>query len=152
MNIDELLNLMDETLEEAAVLPFTGGRRMVDVDKVRDIMDDIRRNLPAQIRQAKAIVSDRNDIIDTANKEAETMVQRAEARSRALVDEQEIVKQAQKKASEILSAAQQQARDTRTTVVEYCENVLKTTEDRLVKSASEVKNVRSTLRQKPNAK
>ena len=31
MNIDELLDVMDETLEEAVNLPFTGGKRMVDV-------------------------------------------------------------------------------------------------------------------------
>ena len=28
MNIDELLDVMDETLEEAGNLPFTGGKRM----------------------------------------------------------------------------------------------------------------------------
>ena len=55
MNIDELLDVMDETLEEAVNLPFTGGKRMVDVEKVRDIIDDIRLNMPAEIRQAKAI-------------------------------------------------------------------------------------------------
>ena len=32
--------------------------RMVDVEKVRDIIDDIRLNMPAEIRQAKAIVQD----------------------------------------------------------------------------------------------
>ena len=62
MNIDELLDVMDETLEEAVNLPFTGGKRMVDVEKVRDIIDDIRLNMPAEIRQAKAIVQDRAEI------------------------------------------------------------------------------------------
>ena len=41
MNIDELLDVMDETLEEAVNLPFTGGKRMVDVEKVRDIIDEL---------------------------------------------------------------------------------------------------------------
>ena len=71
MNIDELLDVMDETLEEAVNLPFTGGKRMVDVEKVRDIIDDIRLNMPAEIRQAKAIVQDRADIVESAKKEAE---------------------------------------------------------------------------------
>ena len=68
MNIDELLDVMDETLEEAVNLPFTGGKRMVDVEKVRDIIDDIRLNMPAEIRQAKAIVQDRADIVESAKK------------------------------------------------------------------------------------
>ena len=37
MNIEELLDLLEETLEDAATLPFTGGKRMVDVDKVRAV-------------------------------------------------------------------------------------------------------------------
>ena len=105
MNIDELLDVMDETLEEAVNLPFTGGKRMVDVEKVRDIIDDIRLNMPAEIRQAKAIVQDRADIVESAKKEAEAIVKRAEDRARAMVAQEAIVKAAQQKATEILTSA-----------------------------------------------
>ena len=98
MTIDELLDIMDETLEEATTLPFTGGKRMVDVEKVRDIIDDIRLNMPAEIRQAKAIVQDRADIVESAKKEAEAIVKRAEDRARAMVAQEAIVKAAQQKA------------------------------------------------------
>lgn len=148
MNIDDLLDLMDETLEEAFNLPFTGGKRMVDVDKVRDIIDDIRLNMPTEIRQAKAIVQDRADIVATARKEAETIVKRAEDRARALIGEQEIVKAAQQRATEIVSGAQSHARETRSTVTEYCENMLRKTEEQLAKSTVEVKTLRSNIRQK----
>ena len=109
MNIDELLDVMDETLEEAVNLPFTGGKRMVDVEKVRDIIDDIRLNMPAEIRQAKAIVQDRADIVESAKKEAEAIVKRAEDRARAMVAQEAIVKAAQQKATEILTSAQSRA-------------------------------------------
>ncbi len=66
MNIDELLDLMDETLEEAFNVPFSNGKRVVDIDKLRDIIDDIRLNMPTEIRQAKAIVNDRADIVSNA--------------------------------------------------------------------------------------
>ena len=146
MNMEELLDLLEETLEDAATLPFTGGKRMVDVDKVRDIVDDIRMNMPQEIRQAKAIVSDRADIVATAKREAEEIVKRAEDRARLLVQEEEIVKQAQQRAAEILTTTQQQAREMRGTVTDYCENMLRHTEEVLAKGATEVKNVRSTLR------
>ena len=107
MNVDELLDLLDETLEESTNLPFTGGKRMVDVDKVRDIIDDVRLNMPAEIKQAKAIVNDRAEIVAGARREAEGIIKKAEDRARALVDQQEIVRQAQQKAAEMLSAAQQ---------------------------------------------
>ena len=148
MNVDELLDLLDETLEESTNLPFTGGKRMVDVDKVRDIIDDVRLNMPAEIKQAKAIVNDRAEIVAGARREAEGIIKKAEDRARALVDQQEIVRQAQQKAAEMLSAAQQQRREMRTTFTEYCENMLRQTEEILARSAAEVKNVRGALRQK----
>ena len=148
MNVDELLDLLDETLEESTNLPFTGGKRMVDVDKVRDIIDDIRLNMPAEIKQAKAIVNDRAEIMAGARREAEGIIKKAEDRARIMVDQQEIVRQAQQKAAELLSAAQQQSREMRTTITDYCENMLRQTEESLARSAAEVKNVRGALRQK----
>ena len=148
MNVDELLDLLDETLEESTNLPFTGGKRMVDVDKVRDIIDDVRLNMPAEIKQAKAIVNDRAELVAGARREAEGIIKKAEDRARALVDQQEIVRQAQQKAAEMLSAAQQQSREMRTTITDYCENMLRQTEEILARSAAEVKNVRGALRQK----
>ena len=120
---------------------------MVDVEKVRDIIDDIRLNMPAEIRQAKAIVQDRADIVESAKKEAEAIVKRAEDRARAMVAQEAIVKAAQQKATEILTSAQSQSREMRTTVTNYCENMLRHTEEQLAKSMTEVKTVRSTLRQ-----
>ena len=85
MTIDELLDVMDDTLEEATNLPFTGGKRVVDVEKVREIIDDIRLNMPAEIRQAKNVVRDRNNILETAKLEASAIVKQAEERARTLV-------------------------------------------------------------------
>lgn len=147
MNMDELLDLMDETLEESPSLPLTGGKRMVDVDKIRDIIDDVRLAMPTEIKQAKAIVNDRADIVAAARREAEAIIKKAEDRVRALVDQEEIVKIAQQRAAELLGASQQQAREMRTTITDYCENMLRQTEESLARGAAEVKNVRQTLRQ-----
>lgn len=150
MNIDELLNEMEETLEEAMNLPFTGGKRMVDVDRVRDLIDDIRLNLPAEIKQAKAIVQDRADIVSGAKREAEAIVKKAEDRARILVSESEIVKASQQKAAEIMTNTQQQAREMRKSATDYCENLLRQTEEQLLRSTADVKTVRLNLRK--NAK
>lgn len=147
MNVDELLDLMEEVLEEGTGVPFSGGKRMVDVDKARDIIDEVRQNLPMEVRQAKAIVNDRADIIADARREAEALVRKAEDRVRVMVSEQEIVKAAQQRAAELLNTAQGQARDMRLTVTEYCENMLRSTEEQMTRSAAEIKTLRANLRQ-----
>ena len=128
MNVNELLDTIEDTLEESAGMPLSGGKRIVDVEQIRDYLDEIRQNLPVELRQAQSIVSDR---------------------ARILVSEAEIVKAAQQRASEIVSAAQTEARTVRQTVTDYCDNMLKTTEETMAENAAQVRNVRANLRQTP---
>ena len=60
------------------------------------------------------------------------------------------MKAAQQRAGEITTAAQNEARTLRQTVTDYCDNMLKNTEETMVENAAQVKNVRANLRQ--NAK
>ena len=150
MNVNELLDTIEDALEESAGMPLSGGKRLVDVEKVRDYLDDIRANLPGELRQAQQIVNDRAQIVDTANAQAQAIVKKAEERARILVSDAEIVKAAQQRAAEITAAAQSESRTLRQTVTDYCDNMLKTTEEAMVENAAQVKNVRANLRQ--NAK
>ncbi|MEG2039175.1 MAG: ATPase, partial [Oscillospiraceae bacterium] len=66
MNIDQLLDAIDDMLEEAWDFPLSRGKSLVNVEQFRSYIDDIRLNLPGEIKQAKMIVSDRAEIIATA--------------------------------------------------------------------------------------
>ena len=146
ISVETMLENLEEVLEEGMAAPLSGGKRMVDVDAARDIIDDIRINMPQEILQAKAIVQDRAQIIAKAKKEAEEMVRAAEERARKLLDREEIVRQAEEKAKTIVSEANQQATQLRTTVTKYCDNMLATTQEQLQKSFNEMKIVRDNLK------
>ena len=150
MNVKELLDTIEDTVEEGANVPLSGGKKIVDVEQIRNLLDEVRANLPGELRQAQQIVNDRAQIVDTATAQAQAIVKKAEERARILVSEAEIVKAAQQRAGEITSAAQAEARTLRQTVTDYCDNMLKTTEETMVENAAQVKNVRANLRQ--NAK
>ena len=122
----------------------------MDVEQIRDYLDEVRAALPGELRQAQQIVNDRAQIVDSANAQAQAIVKKAEERARILVSDAEIVKAAQQRAAEITVAAQTEARTLRQTVTDYCENMLRTTEDTMVENAAQVKNIRNSLRQ--NAK
>ena len=149
MNVNELLDTIEDALEEGANVPLSGGKKIVDVEQIRDLLDEIRANLPGELRQAQQIVNDRSQIVETANAQAQAIVKKAEERARILVSEAEIVKAAQQRASEIVSAAQTEARTVRQTVTDYCDNMLKTTEETMAENAAQVKSVRANLRQSP---
>ena len=150
MNINELLDTIEDALEEGANVPLSGGKKIVNAEQIRDYLDEIRENLPGELRQAQQIVNDRAQIVDMANAQAQAIVKKAEERARILVSEAEIVKAAQQRAGEITSAAQSEARTLRQTVTDYCDNMLRNTEETMAENAAQVKKVRANLRQ--NAK
>ena len=51
-NLESILNELDEVLESATTLPLT-SKCMVDADRIRDLIDDIRLNIPSEIKQAQ---------------------------------------------------------------------------------------------------
>lgn len=146
MNIEEILDQLDDLLDKAWSLPLSGGRCVVDAEKVRDLLDDVRLNLPTEIRQAKAIVMDRTDIITTAKREAESIVRKAEDRARAMIAQEEVVKQSQLRAAEIISQAQNKSREMRQASQEFSDNLLKQTEDTMLKALSDIKTTRNAIK------
>ena len=145
MNVEELLEMMEETLEAGTIVPFSASKRMVDVDRMRDIIDEVRNNLPDEIRESKKIVNDREQIMQNARIESESIIQQAEERARVLTSEQEIVKRSQH-AAEILSAAQKSAKELTRKATLYCETILKNSEEVLGRSMADIKNTRMNLR------
>ncbi len=125
--------------KRAQTCPFPAASASWMWSRVRDYLDEVRAALPGELRQAQQIVNDRAQIVDSANAQAQAIVKKAEERARILVSDAEIVKAAQQRASEITSAAQTEARTLRQTVTDYCENMLRTTEDTMVENAAQVK-------------
>ena len=42
MNVNELLDTIEDALEESANVPLSGGKRIVDVEQIRDYLDEVR--------------------------------------------------------------------------------------------------------------
>ena len=127
MNMDDLMEQLDELLEDGFKMP--GKRVVLDIEKVRAIIDDMRMTMPTEIKQAKGIVADRADIINNAKREADSTIRMAEERAKAMVAQEEITKLAQAKAGEILAAAQKKSREMRKAAQDFVDDLL--TRDRL---------------------
>ena len=148
MAIDKYLDKLDDMLDSAVSLPLAGGKKMIDADKMRDLLDTIRLNLPQEIKDAKAVVSDRNQILDDAKAEAEDIITRAENRARQLISEQEVTKAAQQSANDLIADTQRKTKEMERATLEYSENALKKSEDALLMVFNEVKSTRLALRGK----
>ena len=146
MEIQDLLDMLDEMVNKSWSLPLSGGRSVIDAEKAKDLIYDIRTNLPREIREAQQIKEERNMIIINAKKEAEMIIRSAEEKAKATVANVELVRRSQEKATEILTAAQQKAREMQKASFEYAQGCLETAENSLMESLTNVRNTRVALK------
>ena len=145
MTLDELLEQFDEVLDSGIKIP--GKKSVVDIEKLRAVVDDIRLNIPSEIKQARGIVADRADIITTAKREADGIIRTAEEKAKAMVAQEEIVKMAQEKAAEIISNAQGKAKEMRRAAQEFVDDIMRRADEGLTANLGEVRKTRAALKQ-----
>ena len=144
--VDSILGMMEGIVDSAKIFPMTHGKVLIDQEQFLDMLADLRSQLPRELEDARRIVADRSNILETAKKEAEMTTRVAEERARKLVDHDEIVKQAQMKANEIMSTAQLQSRELKKAAMEYADSMLAQVDEQLNKSLIEVRQWRQSFR------
>ncbi len=145
MNIEELLDQLDETLEKGIKIP--GKKSVLDVEAIHIIVDEIRLNMPTEIKQARGIVADRAQIITDAKREADKIIHQAETRAESLCAQEEITRMAQQKASEIISAAQSRSKEMRKAAQDFVDDIMRRSDESLTATLTEVRRTRAALKQ-----
>ena len=56
MNISEILDTIDDMLDKSWGLPLSGGKCVVDVERLRDLIGDVRLNMPVEINGEKNLL------------------------------------------------------------------------------------------------
>ena len=144
--IEDLIDEMYDVLDKGWKMPLAGGKVLVDSEEVRQILDEIKEEIPDEVRQAKAIVADRGQIISDAEREAETIVRVAEEKAKALVDQNEIVRQAQQKANELIAAAQQKFKEMRKASSDYVDDLMRRADESLAENLAELRKTRQSIK------
>ena len=127
MQIQELLEALKDVIDEGKEVPFV-KKIVVDGEEILDILIEIKKNLPSEIKQAAWITEERTRILQEAKKEAEDIVKEAERRIIEMVDEDEITRQAQEKSLKIIEDAKIQAREISQGTREYADSKLEEAE------------------------
>ena len=121
---------------------------MVDPEKVYEIIDEIRAQFPDELKQARWIVKERQEMLEEAEKEANRILEEARDRAQALASEQEIVKLAEQQAAEILDDARAKEREIRLGAEDYADEMLANLEVNLGKLLTAVQRGRDRLQGK----
>lgn len=150
MIIDDILDMMDDLLDNASSVPFSVKKSIIDCDQMREYINEIRLNLPQEIKQAKLIVRDRQTIINDANKEADNIVRRAEDRAKVIVSNDEITKAAKAKAVEMVNQAQAKSKEIKNAANKYIDDVLVQAEECLQANLTDIRKTRQAVKAIPS--
>lgn len=146
ISVETMINDLYEMIDASAKLPLSKDKAIISVTGFKDMLDDIKANLPQEIRQARGIVADRNRIISQANQEAESIIHTAEDRVKKMVSKSEIVRQAQHRSNEILTDAKMKSSDMRKAAADYIDDIMKQADDDMSRTLSELKKARQNIK------
>lgn len=144
--IENLIDEMYNALENGWKMPLSSGKIFVDGEEIRQILDEMKEEIPAEVRQAKAIVADRAQIINDAQREAETVIRVAEEKVKAMVNQDEVVRQAQAKANELIAQAQAKFKEMRKASNDYVDDLMRRTDEALSENLAELRKTRQNIK------
>ena len=120
-------------------------KKVVDGDRLRELINDVRLNLPHELKEAKKIEFDCQRIMNEAKSKSEAIIRKAEERAAQIVSQEAIVVEAKKKAVDMITKAQQTAQNIQKTAMASLTKMLTETESFYTKNLQEIKSVKSRL-------
>lgn len=147
MDIMALIDRIEELVDNGRSLPFSSSK-MVDPEKVYEIIDEIRAQFPDELKQARWIVKERQEMLEEAEKEANRILEEARDRAQSIASEQEIVKMSEQQAAAILDDARAKEREIRLGAEDYADEMLANLEVNLGKLLTAVQRGRDRLQGK----
>ncbi len=145
MEILEIIDKLEEKIDKAMNIPFINRSLMDKEDLLADI-EDIRLQLPEELKQARWMKEERKKIISEAQQEAESIIKAAEEKTIQMVQEHEITKKAYERATNMIDSAKANAQETRNQTVEYCDEMLYSMQQKFESLAETLKESRSNLK------
>lgn len=146
MNIEHILEELENLLLEAPRVPFT-NKRMIEEDDLARLLDELRDALPGAVMEANHIITDRQRILEDAQREAQNIVDQGKSYVSKLTDENIITRQAQDQANDIINQARKAAYELQCDANAYADNVFTHLENNLEKALEVIRQGHTNINQ-----
>jgi cell division septum initiation protein DivIVA len=132
-----LLEQLEDVLGAGSRVPLT-SRTLVDEQELLDIIDQIRVSIPDEIKAARRLTDERDQVIADARAEADRVLRDADARAAERLSEHSLVRAAQDRAADLEDRAMQHAADIRREADAYAYRVLQKLREQISQVAQTV--------------
>ena len=144
--INELIDQLETLIRDAWSLPLSTEKCILDRNNALSLLEEIKTQLPAEVTEAKRLISGKAEFIRQTRGEVDQMRRQAEDEVRRMVEKENVVIEARKKAREILTTAENKASDLRAASSSYADDLLRRTEEAITQSLSAIRQSRSSFR------
>jgi cell division septum initiation protein DivIVA len=138
--IDEIISVV----ESARNVPMSRNC-MIDRGEMLALLEQLRSEIPSELRRAAALLDERDKILDAGQREAERMIAEAEAEHHRLVSLNEVVVSADRESSRMVAEARAEAQRLRDEVDEYVDTTLANFEQFLTRSLASIERGRDKM-------
>ena len=145
-DVNRLIDMLYERVEEAKSPALKPNLSMVDRDEILDLLDELRAQVPVEIKRAQELLAAREKFVEDAKRDVERMMRQAELEAKSKVSDSEVLYAAKEKARQIVAQAEERSRRLYQVANEYAEDALARTEEAVQAALDEVKQSRVRFR------
>ena len=139
MDIMYLVDRLEALVNSSRRVPLS-SRIMLEEEDVLAIVEQMRQTIPNEIKQARRVLQEREQILKQAQSEAEKVVTMARERAEYMINHEGILTMAKERGEQVLSDAQRDAQTTRSEIEQYAVDVLGALEQHLQMQLHQVRN------------
>ena len=140
-NIDQIIALV----EGARSAPMSRSNFVADRAEMINLLDQLRADLPGELRRATALLDERDKIIDAGRREADRIIGEGEAEHARLVSVNEITVSAEHEGARIIGEARAEAQRLRAEVDDYVDTALANFEQFLTRALASIERGRDKM-------
>jgi cell division septum initiation protein DivIVA len=123
MDLAARLERLDELLREAKSMPLSSSV-LVNRDEILELIAEMKEGLPEEIKRARWIVRDREELLTKARQDGEQIVEQAHEEQLRMARKEEIVARATTEADRVVAEAEERARVMRSEAEDYVDGKL----------------------------
>ena len=76
-DVQHLLDMLYEMIDGAKNAPLTSDKCILNRDEALDLLDEIRAQMPGELKRAQELVRARDEYVEAAKRDVERMMQKA---------------------------------------------------------------------------
>jgi hypothetical protein len=128
--VEDLIEELIEIVTSAKSMPLSSSA-IITRDEVLDLLEAIRDELPEELRRARRMLKDHEELLVAARREAADIIGDARVQSERMVQRTEIVRQAEHRAVRIVEDAEADGRQMRHEAEDYVDQTVRAGRERL---------------------